>query len=652
MTCPIDVRRYESYSEDLVRDAKGGSFLTSDRVERRLMAIVAADMVGYSRLMEADEEGTLARQKLHRKELVDPRISDHDGRIVKTTGDGFLIEFGSVVDAVRCAVDVQKAVTKREANVDDDKRIRYRVGINLGDVIIDDDDVMGDGVNIAARLESMAAPGEVLISGTTFDHVKNKLDYEFRFLGERQLKNIADPVRTYLVLPDGHAKREWGKQLSPRNWRQFAGPAALLLIMAGIGWWQPWTAHVDPARPAKMAYPLPEKPSIAVLPFDNIGGDIQQDYLADGLTENITSTLSKIPGMFVIARNSTFTYKGKAVRVKQVAEDLGVRYVLEGSVQHSGDRIRVTAQLIDALEDYHVWSEQYDRKLTDLFSVQDEITLRIATELQVRFAEGSQGRLPVGHGTRNIKAWANAVQGFALFRKLTREENARAQQLLQEATSLDPSYAWAWTVLAWTHWNDARNGWGSSQENSFQMAFELATKSKEIDYSVPFTYSLLGALNLLKGEYEKAVALNEQAVALDPNGADRKALLGMVLTYAGQPEQAVTLLEQAMRLNPRYPGWYLVTLGRAYRLSGRPDDAIEALQRAKERIPRNDHARVVLTAAYLENGRQEEARSEAADILNLNPKFSIRKFAKVIPYKDPEQAKRILNALRQVGLPE
>lgn len=409
---------------------------------------------------------------------------------------------------------------------------------------------------------------------------------------------------------------------------------------------------LEPASPERMAFALPDEPSIAVLPFENLSDNPEHEYLADALTENIINVLSKIPDLFVIARNSTFTYKGKAVKVQQVAEEMGVRYVLEGGIQRSGDRIRVTTQLVGAVKGNQLWSDHYDRNLTDLFAVQDEITVRIVTELQVRFTAGDQARRPSGHGTLNLKAWASAVQGFALFHTLTKEDNARAQQLLENATELDPSYAWAWTVLAWTHWNDARNGWSASRDASFNKAFELADKSRSLDDSVPFTYSLLGALHLLKREYEQAIAHMEKAVALDPNGAESKALLGVVLTYAGRPREATTLLERAMRLNPRYPGWYLVTLGRAYRLSGRLDDAIEALLRAKQRIPQNDHARVVLTATYLEMGREAEARAEAADILKLNPKFSVREFANVIPYKDPEQTRRVLDALRETGLPE
>ncbi|HUS97961.1 MAG TPA: tetratricopeptide repeat protein, partial [Hyphomicrobiaceae bacterium] len=558
--------------------------MAKEKVTRRLAAIFAADMVGYSRLMEADEEGTIARQKTHRKELIDPKISEHSGRIVKTTGDGMLVEFASVVDAVRCAVEVQQAMAEREADVPVEHRIQYRVGINLGDIVIEGEDVMGDGVNVAARLEALAKPGEVLISGTAFDQLKKKLEYGYQFRGERKVKNIAEPVRVYRVLPDSDAGSVSGQRFSQKSWRWIAAAAVLLLVVTGVAWWQPWVARVEAARPAKMAFPLPMEPSIAVLPFDNLSGDKAQNYLADGLTENIISALSKAPGMFVIARNSSFTYKGKAVKVRKVAEELGVRYVMEGGVQRSSNRIRVTAKLIDAVKGRQLWSERYDRKLTDLFAVQDDITLRIVAALEVRLTEGEQSRLRFGRGTRSIEAWASATQGWALYRTLSRENNARARQLLQKATKLDPSFAWAWTVLANTHWGDARNGWSASRAESMRKAIELANKSKALDDSVPFTYSLLGLIHLLKRDYAQAIADCEKAVALDPSGADSKAVLAVVLTYAGRPREAATLLERAMRLNPRYPGWYLVTLGRAYRMSGRLDDAIEALQRAKQRI--------------------------------------------------------------------
>jgi adenylate cyclase len=626
-------------------------------VQRRLAAILAADMVGYSRLVKADETGTLAQLKALRKELIDPKIAEHQGRIVKTTGDGMLIEFASVVDALQCAVEVQSSMAKRNADVPEDRRIIFRNGINIGDIVIDGDDILGDGVNVAARLEGLAEPGGICVSRTVFDHVKDKVDLSFEDLGQKELKNIADPVQVYRVILEPDAAGQVSGEAPARRqlWQQpvLAVLGVLLLMIGGFAIWNSYRQPtVEPARLDRMAYPLPMKPSIAILPFDNISGDKTQDYFADGLSENIISALSKVPGMFVIARNSTFTYKGRAVKVQTVAEELGVRYVLEGAVQRSGDRIRVTAQLIDAVKGHHLWSEQYDRKLSDLFTVQDDITLRIVAVLEVRLTEGEQSRLRFGRGTRSIEAWASATRGFALFRTLSKENNARAKQLLEKATSLDPSFAWAWTVLAATHWGDARNGWSASRAESFRISFELANKSKALDDSVPYTYGLLGLLHLLKREYEQAIAHCEKAVALDPNGADRMAVLAVVLTYAGQPREAATLLERAMRLNPRYPGWYLVTLGRAYRLSGRLDDAIEPLERAKQRIPRNDHARAVLIVTYLEVGREAEARAEAAAMLKLKPKFSTRKFANVIPYKDPVQTKRVLDALRKAGLPE
>jgi TolB-like protein/class 3 adenylate cyclase/Tfp pilus assembly protein PilF len=622
-----------------------------ERVERRLAAILAADMVGYSRLMEVDEVGTIARQKAHREHLIDPAIADHGGRIVKTTGDGMLIEFASVVDAIQCAARIQRAMAAREADEPEERRIQYRVGINLGDIVIDEDDILGDGVNVAARLEGLAEPGDICISGTAYDAAKAGTEVGFEYLGEQQVKNISEPIRTYRVLldaPAGTMPTRPARRLMPA----MAAAAMLLLAVVGMAWWQPWVARVEAARPANMAFPLPKEPSIAVLPFDNLSGDKTQDYLADGLSENIISALSKAPGMFVIARNSSSTYKGRAVKVQKVAEELGVRYVLEGGVQRSNDRIRVTAKLIDAVKGRQLWSERYDRKLTDLFAVQDDITLRIVAALEVRLAEGEQSRLRFGRGTHSIEAWASTTQGWALFRTLSKENNARAQQLLAKATRLDPSFGWAWTVLAATHWGDARNGWSASRAESFRKSIELANKSIALDADIPYTYSLLGLLHLLERDYEQAIARSENAVALDPSGADSKALLAVILTYAGRPREAATLLERAMRLNPRHPGWYLVTLGRAYRMSGRLDDAIEALKRAKQRIPRNDHARVVLTVSYLEAGRKAEARAEAAAILKLNPNFSIRKFARAIPYKDLAQTKRVLDALRKAGLPE
>ncbi len=371
--------------------------MAEERVERRLAAILVADVVGYSALIRADEEGTRAAVRQHNAETVEPQIAAHNGRIFKTVGDGLLAEFASVVDAVRCAVEIQNAIKDHNADVVAEKRVEFRIGVNLGDVIVEGDDLHGDGVNVAARLEGLAEPQGICISGSAFEQVRDKLELGFEDLGDQQVKNIDRPVRAYRVLsdPDDAGKIVTAPTKRATRWKVPALAAALVVIIAagGLAWWQPWAPDVEPASVERMAFPLPEKPSIAVLPFDNLSGDPEQDYFGDGIAENIITALSKIPDMFVIARNSSFTYKGKPVKVQQVAEELGVRYVLEGSVQRSGDQVRVTAQLIDAVTGHHLWAERYDRQLTDIFALQDDIAQNIVTALEVKLTAGEQARV-------------------------------------------------------------------------------------------------------------------------------------------------------------------------------------------------------------------------------------------------------------------
>jgi len=369
-----------------------------EREERRLAAILAADMVGYSRLMEADEIGTIARQKAHRKELIDPKLGEHNGRIVKTMGDGLLVEFASVIDAVQSAVTIQRAMEEREADVPEDRRIRYRVGINIGDIVIDGDDILGSGVNVAARLEGLAEPGGICIPRKVFHEVRNKLDVGYEFIGEQKVKNIETPVPVYRVLlaPSAVGSVIGERRRSRHRWRLgavAAGGLALAVVVVAAVWWRPWAPNVEPARLERMAFPLPEKPSIAVLPFENMSGDPEQDYFAEGLTRDLITDLSKVSGLFVIARNSTANYTDSSVNIGQVAEELGVRYILEGSVRHEGDEVRINTQLIDALTGSHQWAERYDGNLGDIFSLQDEIAIKVVSALAVKLKPGESNRL-------------------------------------------------------------------------------------------------------------------------------------------------------------------------------------------------------------------------------------------------------------------
>ncbi len=629
--------------------------MAEQSVTRRLAAILAADMVGYSRLMEVDEAGTIARQKAYRAELIDPKIAEHHGRIVKTTGDGLLVEFASVVDAVACAVATQRALVEREADVPEERRIQYRIGVNLGDIVIDDDDILGDGVNIAARLEGLAEPGGICISGTTYDQLKRKVDVGYEFLGEQQVKNIAVPVPVYRVLldPAEAGKVIVAKRSAPTWWRWAAGSAGVLLVLvvAALVWWQPWVARVEPAAVAKMAFPLPDKPSIAVLPFNNLSSDPEQDFLADGLTENIISALSKVPEMFVIARNSTFTYKGTAVKVQQVAEEMGVRYVLEGSMQRADDQIRVTAQLVDAIKGHHLWSERYDRKFSNLFAIQDDITLRIVSALQVNLTEGDYARLDY-RPTNNLQAWGNLVKGITLLRRFTKADMAKARELFERAVELDPEYVGAWTFLGWTHWNDARSGWSESREKSFEMSMDSAKEALSLTPDDSSAHALLGSLYLLQREHDKAISEGRKAIALAPSIPENYAILAVSTYYAGEFEETVSLTKQAMRLHPRYPAWYSYRIGVAHMLLGQYDEAITALKAWRDSNPSYYGRKRALAAAYSMAGQVDAARELVSEILTAEPSYSLKRYAKFHFFKNPEHLERILSALRDAGLPE
>jgi TolB-like protein/DNA-binding SARP family transcriptional activator/cytochrome c-type biogenesis protein CcmH/NrfG len=435
------------------------------------------------------------------------------------------------------------------------------------------------------------------------------------------------------------------------RWPVLALALVLVAAAGALAWLRPWEPKVEPASVARMAYPLPEQPSIAVLPFANLSGDPEQAHFADGLAEDIITILSKIPTLFVIARNSTFTYRDKPVKVQRVAEELGVRFVLEGSVRRAEGRVRVTAQLIDALGGNHLWSGRYDRDAKGFLALQDDIAGNIVRALQIELTEGEMARVQLGRGTGDIEAWASAMRGHALLRRITKEDVARGRQLIERAIALDPDYATAWSFLAWTHLHDARFGWSASRAESFRAATAAAKRAIALDDSLPDAYAVLGAIELIQRRHDPAIADMEKAVALEPNGADHTALLAWALTYAGRPAEAAALLEKAMRLSPYYPAWYLVTLGRAYRLAGRYDDAIAALERAEARAPTNFHMHVVFAVILSELGRLEEARAKVAHILRMDPNYTIAEFAKAVPYKDPAEFDRIRHALRRAGLP-
>ncbi len=641
------------------RPTQGGpkvrNFMITPEVKRKLAAIFSADVKGYSRLMGADEEGTLRTLTIYR-ELMAKLIQQCHGRVVNAPGDALLAEFESVVDAVKSAVEIQRELAKRNADLLTDRRMEYRIGINLGDVMVDGESIYGDGVNIAARLESLADAGGICISGTAFDQVRSKVYLGYEYLGEQPVKNIALPVRVYKVLmePEAAGKVIGEKKVKTRQWQRAAIGllVVLIVIAAAIAVWKFYirpTPPVEVASKDKMAFPLPDKPSIAVLPFVNMSGDSELEHFSDGITEEIITALSKTPKLFVIARNSTFTYKGKAVKVKQVAEELGVRYVLEGSVRKAADRLRITAQLIDALTGHHLWAERYDREQKDFFVLQDEITLKILNSLHVKLTGGEQDRI-YAKGTNNLEAYIKVLQGREYYWRLNREGNILAKKLFEEAIALDPKYPAPYWLLGMTHALDAWFDWGKSKEESLSRAIELAQKTISLDALDSNAHGLLGAAYRMKGDHDKAIAEGKRAVELDPNSADAHVWLGIALNYAGRAEEAIPLFERAIRLNPFAHTWYFQNLGHAYRFLGRYDEAIATYQKAIQLSPKNLVAHLGLSCAYSLSGRDKEASAHAKEILRISPEFSLDRFAEKIPFKNQAEKERYINAWRKAGL--
>jgi adenylate cyclase len=570
---------------------------------------MSADVAGYSRLMGADETGTLAALKALRKDVFAPQVATHKGRVVKLMGDGALVEFPSVVNAVNCAIAVQRVLAERPA----EEPIKLRIGINLGDIIIEGSDIYGDGVNVAARIQEVAEPGGIALSATAHEHAAAKVDGSFRDGGEHDLKNIAKPVRIYHWTDDANRQ-------------------------AGIA-------------DTESSLPLPDKPSIAVLPFTNMSGDPEQEYFADGISEEIITALSKIEKLFVVARNSTFTYKGQAVDVKRVGREQGVRYVLEGSVRRGGDRLRITAQLIDAATGHHLWAERYDRESSDVFALQDEITREVAAALQVKLTEGEQARMWAS-GTPSLEAWELAIQAIALIQSHRREDTHEARRLLEQALRLDENYATAWAMLGSANFSFAIHPeWGASREESLDLALAASDRALAIDPSNPDTLANRALIYQSLGRDDEALALSRKAVALAPSHSRAVAVAAVVASYCGEPRDVVELIAKAIRLCPIYPAWYLTQLSRAYWVMERMADAIDTANAAIERDPDLTYAHILLAIVFADMGRDAEARRAAAEVLRVEPKFSVSAWLKHRRY-DSKLLAREADALCKAGLPE
>jgi adenylate cyclase len=626
--------------------------MTSDQVKRKLAAILSADVKGYSRLMGEDEEWTLRTLNTY-KGLIRNLVGEYRGRVAGSPGDNLLAEFASVVDAVQCAVEIQQVLRARTALLPENRRMEFRIGINLGDVIEEEDSIYGDGVNIAARLEGLAEPGGICISESAYQQIENKLPLRYEYLGEHAVKNIARPVRVYRAqIESGEPSHTKGKvQNKSRKYLIIAASVVIIIAIATL-WqfvWRPSHHAAEKADPKKMAFPLPDKPSIAVLPFANMSEDPKQEYFSDGLTEEIITGLSKTPRIFVIARNSTFTYKGKTVKVKQVAEDLGVRYVLEGSVRKSENHVRITAQLIDALTGKHLWAERYDRDLKELFAIQDGITLEIIRALQVNLTEGEQARV-IGKGTKNLQAYLKALEAMVQFTRMDKQGSLKAKQLAKEAIALDPNYAYPYSLLSTTHLLDLWFDFSESPKESMRLAVQAAQKALALDPSDPRTHTGWANLYVMQREYDKAIASAEHAVALNPGGARPLYALAIAMYYSCRFNEAITLHEQAMRLDPFPFSMYFRNLGGAYRSVGRYQEAEKQFKKALELSPNDLFAHLGLAVTYVKLGLNEEAKAEAAEVLRIHPKFSLDYYTKVNPLKCQSVLDDQIACLRKAGL--
>jgi adenylate cyclase len=625
--------------------------MAAPRRDRRLAAIMAVDVVGYSRLIGADEAGTLARVKAHRVEFAEPLIAEYRGRVVKLTGDGALVEFASAVDAVECAVAIQNGMAEREADEPEERRIRFRIGINIGDIVLEDGDIFGDGVNVAARLEGLAEPGGICVARNVHNQVKNKLAFAFEPMGAHRVKNIVEPVEVWRVGLGAASMRSRKLIRRIAVGRVLAAGVALLVVGAGtVAWVRPWAPAIEAASIENMAFPLPDKPSIAVLLFDNLSGEPEQEYFVDAITDNIITELSRFSDLFVIARNSVFTYKDKPVKVQEVAEDLGVQYVLEGSVQRSADRMRVTAQLIDALTGKHVWAERYDREVSDVFTVQDEVSQEIVARLggYEGALAGAATRRAMRKGTTSLSAYETFLIGIEHKHRYTEEDKTIAQDLFNKAIKLDPQFARAYVGLAWTYMHEYWFGWTDEPDQALNRASVAASEAIELDASDAEAHWVLAEYYVNTGKHEQSIAEYQTALALNPNNADVLVNWGWNLSWQGRADEAIEMIEKGVRLNPNHLDWYERALGEAMYMARRYEDAIAEYKKVKKHVRLS---RAYLAASYAQLDRLEEARAEVSNTLELDPEATVESMVSFQRYQNPADRDHFGDGLRKAGLP-
>jgi TolB-like protein/class 3 adenylate cyclase/Flp pilus assembly protein TadD len=640
--------------------------MTTQEVKRKLVAILSADVKGYSRLMGEDEVATIHTLNAY-KELMAGLIQHHHGRVVDAPGDNLLAEFSSVVDAVECSVAIQKELKTRNADLPENRKMEFRIGVNLGDVIEDGEQILGDGVNIAARLEGLSDAGGICISGTAFDQVKYKLPVGYQYLGKQTVKNITEAVRAYKVLMEPEAAGKVIGEEEPKptkwGWKAIAAAAVMVLVAGGLIWnFYLRGPQTERARVDKTAFPLPDKPSIAVLPFVNMGGDPEQAYFADGMTEDLITDLSKVAGLFVIARNSTFVYKGKATDVREVAKTLGVRYVLEGSVRRTGAEVRVNAQLIDATTGGHVWADRYDGDMKNIFAFQDKVTRNVVAALAVELTKEDKGRA-ARRGTENTQAYDVFLKGWQHYLRQTPEDFRAAIVHFKKAVELDPKYGRAYAALAATYWEaytrywDVALGFSRQRETYFQTEQFLAKAMRD---PTPLAHQVASAMLLHRQQHDEAITEAKRAIASDPNDADGYVALANALSFTGRASEALEQVERAIRLNPHYPPYYLYQLGLAQFGMKRLDEAAKSLERALA-LNRDDYwSQRLLLATYGLLGRRADA-AKLLDMIKGNVKsgrlavydpLTISAAIYWYPFAERADVDRFAEGFRKAGLPE
>jgi adenylate cyclase len=635
--------------------------MTQEGFKRKLIAILSADAVGYSRLMRQDEAATVSDIEAHRA-LISEIIQQHHGRVIDSPGDNLLSEFASVVDAVKGAVEIQKEIKKSNTDIPEERRMEFRIGINLGDVIEEQDRIYGDGVNIAARVEGLAEAGGISISGTVYEHIKDKLSLGYNYLGEQNVKNIPEPVKVYRLLtePEAAGKIIGQKELAGKKKIKLPAIAAILaaLIVAGFVFWQLYqesSNKVEAASVEDMAFPLPDDPSIVVLPFENLSDDPDQLYLSDGITNQIIAALSQLPGVFVIASQSASTYRGKPAKAKQVSEDLGVRYVLKGNMQKSDKRVRVNAELIDAVGGRIIWAKKFDNELKEIFELQDELVFKIIDSLALKLEYDSlnRGSAYAKIGTSNLEAYLKVMQSLYHFKRFNRENNPMARKLAVEALQLDPDYTGAYNILGWTHLADVWLGLSKSPQESLSQAFQLAQKIIAMKEGyIPGAHGIMCHVYTYRNQYDLAIAECEKAVELAPAYYATYSWLGDAFYAASKTEEAITMFEKSLRMNPRANAYQFWDLGRAYWLAGRYEDAAVALE--KSIIMDHDfyYGYYMLACVYATLNREDDARIAVKNVIRLNPKFSLKEEEQRSSFKNPADHKKFVACLRKAGLPD